>query len=325
MPKSKPVKIYSSDDGQAAASKFGQMLGDAFASVVYQHIQRYLARQYPQYVLLEPEDGRKLVKFDMLGGTLRQLDNVIIEVNSIDPVALFETKWLKDGRHHNDKGAWILQLREISRRHPTVRGMVANLAGYWTEGVRVMFESEGRVRMVLVATDVEVYSTLQPHIDTYTQANHLEALKLDNIRAIRNRLPRAWDLANCLAALKQAGVLDQIAQAWLSFERDQDAGGNPIDGAGLIEAAIDKVLKPLPENPRIVGFEISLQVESGNVIHQGFTDLEEALEFMQRYTTNPQAVLETITPKEKASASLEEEIASFDEANSKDLSDELSE
>jgi len=210
------IKVYNSSDGQAAASKFGQMIGDAFADIVYKYIQQYLARDYPAYVLLEPDLGKKLLRLAMPGGTSRQLDNVISEKNSIDPVALFESKWLKDGRHHNDKGAWILQLKEISKHYPTVRGAVANLSGYWTEGIRVMFQSEGRVTMVLVATDEEVYSSLQPFIDAHIVEKQLEPLELNDMRAIRNKMPRPWDLANCLMFLKETGKLSEIAASWLT-------------------------------------------------------------------------------------------------------------
>lgn len=311
--KQQAVKIYASSDGQAAASKFGQMIGDAFADIVYKYIQRYLSSEYPDYVLLEPELGKTLVRLAMPGGTSRQLDNVISQVNSIDPVALFESKWLKDGRHHNDKGAWILQLKEISRHYPTVRGAVANLSGYWTEGVRIMFESEGRVNMVLVATDEEVYSTLQSAIDAHVTSNQLDALKLDDMQAIRNKLPRAWDLANCLVALKASGMLAQIAASWLNFERTKDSQGKSIFGRHLIEAAIDKVLRPLPEIPQIVSFEISLQVDSGNVIYRRFEDLEEAFDFMEKYTGQPQAILEIITPRPKEVSTVQLELSLADQ------------
>lgn len=312
--KQKKIKIYTSSDGQAAASKFGQMIGEAFADAVYGYIQHYLAEKHSDYVLLEPEIGKKLVRLAMPGGTSRQMDNVISQVNSVDPIALFESKWLKDGRHHNDKGAWILQLREISRHYPTVRGAVANLAGYWTDGVRIMFESEGRVNMVLIATDEEVYGTLQPFIDDHLAKNQLEPLPLNDMRSIRDKLPRAWDLANCLVTLKASGELTEIARKWLNFERKQVNVGTSILGKNLIEAAVDKVLMPLPQNPRIVRFEISLQIDSGNVIHQSFKDLEEAYTFIETYMNKPEAILEVITPRAKAVSSVQKALSSEDDA-----------
>jgi len=315
------IKVYNSSDGQAAASKFGQMIGDAFADIVYKYIQQYLARDYPAYVLLEPDLGKKLLRLAMPGGTSRQLDNVISEKNSIDPVALFESKWLKDGRHHNDKGAWILQLKEISKHYPTVRGAVANLSGYWTEGIRVMFQSEGRVTMVLVATDEEVYSSLQPFIDAHIVEKQLEPLELNDMRAIRNKMPRPWDLANCLMFLKETGKLSEIAASWLNFERRKGDDDSVILGKHLIEVAINNVLKPLPEVPQIVSFEISLQIDSGNVIYRQFSDLEEALDFVEKYTGHPQAILETITPRPKELSKVQLELLLVDEEISKDQED----
>jgi hypothetical protein len=68
-------------------------------------------------------------------------------------------------------------------------------------------------------------------------------------------------------------------------------------GKHLVERAIDAVLEPLPESPQIVRFEISLEVDSGNIIYEQFSDLEEAFDFLQRYTRQPQAILKRITPR----------------------------
>jgi hypothetical protein len=110
---------YTANSAGPAASKFGQMIGDAFANAVIDLIAEYLTEHFPEYTLLSG------VRLKMFGGTLREMDNIIAPKDSDDPVALFESKWLKDGRHHNDKGAWILQFREIHKNYATVRGAVA--------------------------------------------------------------------------------------------------------------------------------------------------------------------------------------------------------
>jgi hypothetical protein len=290
------VKWYQEQNAHGASSKFGQMIGEAFEDQVFSLITTYLESVHPQYVLLEPSEGKKMVRLEMFGGTSRQMDNVIIPVNSDEPVALLESKWLKDGRHHNDKGAWILQLREVRKRYPTVRGAVANLAGYWTDGVTVMFESEGRIRMVLVATDEEIYGTLQPSVDDFCTRHHLPALQL-NANEIRNSLPRSWDLANCLIELHSDSRLSQVAQSWLDFPRTQSEDGQSLSGRDLIQTAIDEVLGPLPDNPDVEKLEIALQISTGNTIYQEFTDGEEAFEFIRQYLRNPKAILDRITPK----------------------------
>jgi len=286
---------FVKDSSGSAASKFGQMIGAAFEEVVIELVAGYIAQEHSEYELLAPEKGRRMVTLEMLGGSLRQLDTVIAAKDSDDPVALLETKWLKDARHHNDKGAWILQLREIKKKYATVRGAIAILAGYWTQGVGVVLMSEGGVKMVLVATDEQVYSTLQGPLDEYLGD---DSFILD-ARIMRASYPRPWDLAGLLVVLESQGKLKEIASSWLEFERGRDDNGNVLTGADRIKQAIDELLTPLPETPRIKGFEIALQIDTGNVVYEQFDDVESALEFIQTHCRNPRVILQRITPRKR--------------------------
>ena len=219
-------KSYTPSSSGSAASKFGQMIGEVFEKVVITFIRDYLADMHQEYEILEPEEGRQVIALEMLGGTLRQLDTVVVAKESDEPVALLETKWLKDKRHHNDKGAWILQLREMYKRYPTVRGAATVLAGNWSEGVGVMFASEGGIKMVWVASDEEVYGTLQKPLDDYLGD---DSFALDP-EVMRVRYPRAYDLANFLIEINENGELEKLAASWLNFVRGSDADGNDILG-----------------------------------------------------------------------------------------------
>jgi hypothetical protein len=283
---------YTAGDGRSAASKFGQMIGEAFETVVFGFIEKYIKNVHTDYELLSPEDGQTTISLDMLGGSTRQMDTVITAKDSALPVALLESKWLKDARHHNDKGAWILQLREVRKKHPTVRGAAAILSGYWTEGVGVMLMGEGGVKMVLVATDEEIYSTLQGHLDSYLGDQTFEL----HAPTMRKRYPRPWDLANFLHNLKDSGKLDEIAGSWLHFVRGRDANNQQITGKDLIRTAIDDLLSPLGELPRVGKFSISLEITSGNIIHQEFDDVEQAIEFAQKYASDSEMILRRIMP-----------------------------
>lgn len=282
---------FAPDDSTSASSKFGQLIGEAFAEAVLQLVTLYLQEKYPDHEILSPKEGKAIVTLEMLGGSLRQLDTVIAARQSDDPVALLETKWLKDARHHNDKGAWILQLREVKKKYPTVRGAVAILAGYWTSGVGVMLMSEGGVKMVWVASDEEVYGTLQPHVDKYL-GNETFVLDAPTMRA---SYPRPWDLANCASDMKDSGQLAEIASSWLQFSKTSEEG-DTVTGEVLITKAIDELLSPLPEKPIITGFQISLQVDTGNVIYQEFQDLEAAIDFIQAHYHDAEAILNQIRP-----------------------------
>lgn len=293
--KKKPLKPKQKDWNEktkGAASRAGQLIGGTFENLVYDFVTSYLEEHYPDYRLFEPDEGEELIKLDMLGGSSKQLDSVIGLKNSTDPVALLESKWLKDGRHHNDKGAWILQLREVKKQSPTVRGAAAIVAGYWTEGVMIMLANEGGIDTVLVATDEEVYQTLQPHLNEYLGENSftLEA------REMRDSYPNPGDLANCLEHLNTSNKLSQIAQKWLDFSHT-DNHQVASTGRERIAQAIDNLLQPLPDNVTIEQFEISLQVSSGNIIHQTFDDMESAMAFMENYFRNSKNILKVITPK----------------------------
>lgn len=286
---------YTPESSGSAASKFGQMLGEAFEAVVFGMIESYLGTAHPDYEILAPEEGKQIVALQTFGGTLRQLDTVVVEKETDDPVALLETKWLKDARHHNDKGAWILQLREVRKQYPTVRGAAAIMAGYWTEGVGVMLDTNAGIRMILVATDDEIYQTLQNPLNDYLSGIGAKPLVLDPV-IMRKSYPRAYDLANFLIDLEIKGLLHDFARQWLNFERSRDVNNRVITGGDRVKQAISNLLAPLPPNPEVRRFEIALQIDTGNTIYQEFDDVEAAFDFIKAYHNNPEAILKLITP-----------------------------
>ena len=57
---------------------------------------------------------------------------------------------------------------------------------------------------------------------------------------------------------------------------------------------------PLPHTLPILNVEISLEINTGNIIHEKFDNLEDALKFVNEYAHNPAKILERITPKKKS-------------------------
>ncbi len=55
----------------------------------------------------------------------------------------------------------------------------------------------------------------------------------------------------------------------------------------------------MSESP-IQRIEISLHIDTGNVIYGEFEDIESALEFVRTYHNNPEAILKRITPRKKS-------------------------
>ncbi len=277
-------------------SHVGQLIGEAFENAVIKLVKSHLRKNHPSFVLLKPEDGKKLLTLNMPGGIRRQLDTVVAPRNSDDPVALLETKWLKDGRHWGDKGAWILQLREVRKNYPTIRGATAILAGHWNEGVRVLLRNEGGgIDMILAATDDEVYQSIQPYLDEALGEKSFEL----NARQIRQRFPEKHvdTFDDFLIAFKESKKLDKLAKQWFDFTRT-NLNGKPTDGKQLIRDALDNLLSPLPRSPKINRFEITFEIETGNLIYRKFNDLEELLEFINQNAQNPDRILDEISPKQ---------------------------
>jgi hypothetical protein len=159
-----------------------------------------------------------------------------------------------------------------------------------------MFQTEARITMVWVATDEDIYKTLQQPINEYLLQNGLEGFTFD-VKEIRQRLPRSQDLSRALLSLAESGMLSELALSWLKIIRGYDQNQNPVLGEDLIKKAIDKLLDPLPLNPKIAKFEIALQIDTGNTIYREFEDAEDAMAFIQAYNQNSQAILEKITPQ----------------------------
>lgn len=59
------------------ASKFGQIIGQYFEKVVITLVKDHVEATYPAYKLLEPTEGKQIVRLEMLGGSFRQLDTVL--------------------------------------------------------------------------------------------------------------------------------------------------------------------------------------------------------------------------------------------------------
>jgi len=52
-----------------------------------------------------------------------------------------------------------------------------------------------------------------------------------------------------------------------------------------------------PKQPKIKRFEITLEIETGNLIHRKFDNWEDLAAFAKEYANNPQKILDEITPK----------------------------
>ena len=105
------------------------------------------------FTALSKKEGKSIRLKNTLG-QLKEIDHVIEEDDVFRLIV--ESKWLKDQRHLNDKGAWILMMGDILLENKNLKGICVVLAGPW-ESMRNIIEK--RAEAVIVPTE-KVYDIL---------------------------------------------------------------------------------------------------------------------------------------------------------------------
>lgn len=117
----------------APENAVGQWIASFFEAGVTNSLKE-IVNPLPDYELVPP-NGRKTWRLPNVYGEKRQIDYVISErALGGKPVIIIEDKWLKDQRHLKDKGSWIIAMQGIQKANPSIRGIIAILAGEWNEG-----------------------------------------------------------------------------------------------------------------------------------------------------------------------------------------------
>lgn len=143
-------------NAKSHASSLGQWIGSIVSdgvSIVWEEI----LIEYEEYLLMQPERGQKQTYLFNTRGQKKEVDDIICDKKN-NPIVISESKWLKDARHLNDKGAWVALMSEIKQQNNTVKGAISILAGPWNSGGN-MDALNQVVRVILINTD-DVYAIL---------------------------------------------------------------------------------------------------------------------------------------------------------------------
>ena len=135
-------RLFVSNGGSA----IGEAIGQYMEAVVQEYIGDFL-NPYPcQFVTKigrNPITGRELKKLLLSDsyGTPYQIDGVIT-TESMQPLVLIESKYIRYKKHNRDKGSWICQAHTaIRQRFKSIRGSVAILAGSWSKASLLMISN----------------------------------------------------------------------------------------------------------------------------------------------------------------------------------------
>jgi len=141
----------------APENSLGQWIGnfiDAGAIVILDEVCEEISMEGKTSIEAIPKKGDGLIKIKNTLGQFKQIDHVIRREGKNELIV--EVKWLKDQRHLNDKGAWVLMMTDILIENKELKGIIAILAGPW-EAMRKVIEKRAKVIIIPISN---VYNSL---------------------------------------------------------------------------------------------------------------------------------------------------------------------
>ena len=128
------------------ASALGEAIGDSMEKAL-ENLLTDIADKYGYYYLTSGvrktrsgKNPKKLLMSDNFGNEYN-IDGVLAN-QSMQPLIIFESKYIRYKKHNRDKGSWICNAHSaIRRRYHSIRGSIAILAGSWSGSSLAMMRS----------------------------------------------------------------------------------------------------------------------------------------------------------------------------------------
>jgi hypothetical protein len=126
-------------------SALGEAIGAQMESALNRLMQEIADSAGYHFVCTGPNNpvtGRtkKLLMFDRFG-TAYNIDSVIANA-AMQPVILFESKYIRYTKHNRDKGSWLCTAHPaLRRRYNSIRSSIAILSGNWSSSSVAMLKS----------------------------------------------------------------------------------------------------------------------------------------------------------------------------------------
>ena len=90
-------------------------------------------------------EKKKVINLYDKYGTVYQVDSVIVNPD-MQPLVVFESKYIRYKKHNRDKGSWICATHQAVRSHyQSIRKFIAVLAGRWSAPSLAMMRSQNIV------------------------------------------------------------------------------------------------------------------------------------------------------------------------------------
>jgi hypothetical protein len=130
---------------QNPGSALGEAIGAAMENALNVFLTSLVEKRGYHFLSKTPiknKDGsqKKLLMYDNFG-TAYNIDAVIAN-ESMQPIILVESKYIRYKKHNRDKGSWVCTAHPaIRRRYASIRSSIAVLAGNWSSSSLAMMRS----------------------------------------------------------------------------------------------------------------------------------------------------------------------------------------
>lgn len=126
---------------QNPGSAIGEAIGAAMETSLGTFLNSIAEVNNFHYVSKSPIVGKKkLLMYDQFG-TEYNIDSVIAD-QSMRPLILLESKYIRYKKHNRDKGSWLCTAHPaVRRRYHSIRSSIAVLAGNWSLSSLAMMKS----------------------------------------------------------------------------------------------------------------------------------------------------------------------------------------
>jgi len=123
--------------GEAIGAEMEKALNDFLTKLVESQGYHYLSKSPVQN---KNGTAKKLLMYDNFG-TAYNIDAVIAN-ESMQPIILIESKYIRYKKHNRDKGSWVCTAHPaVRRRYNSIRSSIAVLAGNWSSTSLAMMKS----------------------------------------------------------------------------------------------------------------------------------------------------------------------------------------
>lgn len=128
-------------DVQNPGSALGEAIGSQMELALNSFLNSLCENMGHHFISASVIAGKKkLLMYDSFG-TAYNLDSVIAN-ESMQPIILVESKYIRYKKHNRDKGSWLCTAHPaIRRRYQSVRSSIAVLAGNWSSTSLTMMRS----------------------------------------------------------------------------------------------------------------------------------------------------------------------------------------